>query len=106
MAQPSGLRSTNDAHAETHHTAMAAIGGLWYRATLEEDPTGAGPTRRIARQVFKFVCAGISVGRVADPVAGSYLVEDLTRQIPDAVWANLNPPEAMSQPKHNSASRS
>ncbi|HQQ82343.1 MAG TPA: methylmalonyl-CoA mutase family protein [Cyclobacteriaceae bacterium] len=72
-------------------TAMAAIMGGCDMLTLEEDPTYRPMSRRIARQVSNLLREESQFGRVADPVAGSYLVEDLTRQITNAVWANLKP---------------
>lgn len=72
-------------------SAMAAIMGGCDLLTLEEDPTGGSMTRRIARQVSNLLREESQFGRVADPVAGSYLVEDLTRQISTAVWDNLKP---------------
>jgi methylmalonyl-CoA mutase len=71
--------------------AMAAILGGCDILTLEEDPNGGPMTRRIARQVSNLLREESHLGRVADPVAGSFIVEDLTRQISRAVWNNLKP---------------
>ncbi|HNP76151.1 MAG: methylmalonyl-CoA mutase family protein [Cyclobacteriaceae bacterium] len=91
MAWPSPGYDPHSTMLKHTTTAMAAIMGGCDILTLEEDPTGRPMTRRIARQVSNLLREESQFGRVADPVAGSYLVEDLTRQITDAVWANLKP---------------
>jgi len=71
--------------------AMAAILGGCDILTLEAEPSKDGMTNRVARNISNLLREESHFSRVADPVAGSYLVEDLTRQITEAVWANLQP---------------
>lgn len=89
LAWPSPTYDPHSTMLKHTTSAMAAVMGGCDLLSLEEDPTGGAMTRRIARQVSNLLREESHFGRVADPVAGSYLVEDLTRQISSAVWDNL-----------------
>lgn len=91
LAWPSPSYDPHSTMLKHTTSAMASIMGGCDLLTLEEDTSGGTMTRRIARQVSNLLREESHLGRVADPVAGSYLVEDLTRQISTAVWDNLKP---------------
>lgn len=56
--------------------------------------TGAGFARRIARNTQLLLLEESHLGRVLDPAAGSWFVEDLTEQLAETAWEHFQQIEA------------
>src|SRR5690606_37990902 len=83
----------------TAYEAMAAVlGGTQSLHTNSFDEAIALPTEfsaRIARNTQLILQHETGVTRVGDPLAGSYYVESLTKELADAAWALMEEVEAM-----------
>ena len=83
----------------TAYEAMAAaLGGTQSLHTNSFDEAIALPTEfsaRIARNTQLILQHETGVTKVVDPLAGSYYVESLTKELADAAWALMEEVEAM-----------
>ncbi len=69
--------------------AMAAILGGCDAFTLEPDDANQSMMVRVARNVSNILREESYLSKVADPLAGSYYVETITRQLADAAWKSI-----------------
>jgi methylmalonyl-CoA mutase len=74
----------NMIHSTT--AAMSAVLGGSDAITLEAADPGDGLALRIARNVSSLLREESHLGKVSDPVAGSYYVESLTDQLASETW--------------------
>jgi methylmalonyl-CoA mutase N-terminal domain/subunit len=78
--------------------ALAAIlGGVQHLGTLSIDEAMSTPSQeavRLAVRTQQILAYEARTGHVADPLGGSYLVESLTDQLEDAIWAQIGEVEA------------
>ncbi len=84
---------TNEAYAphgnmiKATTAAMASIlGGCDVLTIDEEDPNNA-TMNRAARNVSNVLREESHFSRVADPLAGSYFIDDLTKQLTEKIWS-------------------
>lgn len=70
-------------------TALSAILGGCDALTVEPSANDHALTSRIARNISNILREESHLSKVADPVAGSYFIETLTRQIADGVIQSL-----------------
>jgi len=83
--QPHGnmLKATN--------TAMAAILGGCDILTIDPEDAANDMMRRVARNIGNILREESHFNKVADPLAGAYLVDELTRQLTDELWKTIEP---------------
>lgn len=73
----------------TQQAAIAALGGATALSLPAHDDLGGAPSergRRLARAIPLVLEHEGRLGRVADPVAGAYMVEVATRRLAEAGW--------------------
>lgn len=88
----------NNILRSTVSTFAAAVGGAQAITTLPFDTAWGLPTdfaRRIARNTQIVLAEESHIGRVNDPAGGSWYVEELTRALEDAAWAEFQRVEAL-----------
>ena len=71
----------------------AALGGVQHLGTLSIDEAMSTPSQeavRLAVRTQQILAYEARAGHVADPLGGSYLVESLTDQLEDAIWAQIS----------------
>jgi len=83
--QPHGnmLKATN--------TAMAAILGGCDILTIDPEDATNDMMRRVARNIGNILREESHFNKVADPLAGAYLVDELTRELTDELWNIIEP---------------
>jgi methylmalonyl-CoA mutase len=69
--------------------AMAAILGGCDVLSVEPEQDDQGMMSRAARNVSNLLREESYFSKVADPVAGSYFLEELTREIADEAWKKI-----------------
>lgn len=69
--------------------AMAAILGGCDALTVSPEESDNGMMVRVARNVSNILREESHLSKVADPVAGSYFIENLTYQLADAAWKSI-----------------
>lgn len=69
--------------------AMAAILGGCDALTVMPEEADNRMMARVARNVSNILREESHLSKVADPVAGSYFIENLTRQLADASWESI-----------------
>lgn len=81
--QPHGnmLKATN--------VAMAAILGGCDVLTIDPEDASNEMMRRVARNVGNILREESHFNKVADPLAGAYLVDELTNQLADQLWKSI-----------------
>ena len=87
----------NNILRSTISTFAAAVGGAEAISTLPFDTAWGLPTdfsRRIARNTQIVLAEESHIGRVNDPAGGSFYVDQLTRTLEDAAWAEFQRVEA------------
>ncbi len=70
-------------------SAMAAILGGCDALTLEPEEANQSMMVRVARNVSNILREESYLSKVADPLAGSYYIETITRQLGDAAWKSI-----------------
>lgn len=88
----------NNILRSTVATFAAAAGGAEAITTLPFDTAWGLPTafaRRISRNTQVVLAEESNIGRVNDPAGGSYYVDELTRRLEDAAWAELQRVEGL-----------
>lgn len=70
---------------------MAAILGGCDVLTIEPEDSSHPMMSRVALNVSNLLREESYLSKVADPVAGSYFIEDLSRQMTDAAWKSIKP---------------
>lgn len=104
VAGMTSLRHTTRRDAEsnilraTSETFALAVGGADVIITRPYDAALGGPSelaRRVAKNVQLVLREEGHVGRVVDPLAGSFAVESMTDAIARAAWAELRKIEAL-----------
>jgi methylmalonyl-CoA mutase N-terminal domain/subunit len=71
----------------------AALGGVQHLGTLSIDEAMSAPSQeavRLAVRTQQILAYEARAGHVADPLGGSYLVESLTDQLEEAIWAQID----------------
>ncbi len=71
--------------------AMAAILGGCDALTVDAEREEDNMMVRVARNISNLLREESHFSKVADPVAGSYFVEDLSRQLAESAWRNIKP---------------
>ncbi|HWA32821.1 MAG TPA: methylmalonyl-CoA mutase family protein, partial [Cyclobacteriaceae bacterium] len=69
--------------------AMASILGGCDALTIDAEDNTQPMQLRVARNVSNILREDSFFSKVADPVAGSYYIEDLTRQISEGAWKSV-----------------
>jgi methylmalonyl-CoA mutase len=69
--------------------AMASILGGCDALTIDAEDRAQAMQQRVARNVSNILREESFFSKVADPVAGSYFVEDLTNQIAEGAWKSI-----------------
>ena len=70
--------------------AMAGILGGCDALTIEPEDRNHAMMSRIARNVSNVLREESFFSKVADPFAGSYFIEDLSKQLTEAAWTSIN----------------
>jgi len=70
-------------------SAMAAILGGCDAITIDAEDNQQATMSRVARNVAIILREESHFSKVADPLAGSYLVDDLTTQLADQIWKKV-----------------
>lgn len=73
------------------HAAMTAILGGCDILTIDPEDSSNEMMRRVARNVGNILREESHFNKVADPLAGSYLVDGLTRELADELWTLIQP---------------
>ncbi|CAN5481621.1 hypothetical protein BH09BAC3_BH09BAC3_35050 [soil metagenome] len=71
------------------YAAMAAILGGCDALTIQSEDADNSTMSRAARNISNILREESYFSKVADPLAGSYFIEDLSRQVTDAVWDSI-----------------
>ena len=71
------------------YAAMAAILGGCDALTIEAEEEGNTMMNRIARNTSSILDEESFLSKVADPLAGSYYIESLTKQLAEKAWAKF-----------------
>lgn len=88
----------NNILRSTISTFAAAVGGAEAITTLPFDTVWGLPSsfaRRIARNTQIVLAEESNIGRVNDPGGGSWYIEELTRALEDAAWAEFQRVESL-----------
>ena len=70
--------------------ALAAILGGCDALTIDHATSDLAMTSRVAQNVSSILREESYLSKVADPVAGSYFIENLTHQLTDAAWESIH----------------